>query len=191
MKSSKYIISVLFSVLIFTSCSNVTEETHSNNTKVEKVFEEVELGTEGIEPLVSAYLEMSNALASDDSHATVEAGESILSELENIDISFVSENQLGYFLEVVDFIKEVTEYIIEDVDYIDFQREHFEDLSLDFIDLINHIGINHKIYQIHCPMAFNDDGADWLSLTQEVKNPYFGDEMLQCGVVTHEIEFNK
>ncbi len=40
------------------------------------------------------------------------------------------------------------------------------------------------LYKQHCPMAFDGEGADWLSNEAAVKNPYFGDKMLNCGSVT-------
>ena len=40
---------------------------------------------------------------------------------------------------------------------------------------------------VHCPMAFEDEGADWLQLQGQVANPYFGASMLRCGAVTREI----
>lgn len=40
-----------------------------------------------------------------------------------------------------------------------------------------------ELYLIHCPMAFQDKGADWISDVPKVVNPYFGDEMLHCGKV--------
>ena len=38
-------------------------------------------------------------------------------------------------------------------------------------------------YLVHCPMAFNNKGASWLSPKPEVLNPYFADRMLHCGSV--------
>lgn len=40
---------------------------------------------------------------------------------------------------------------------------------------------------VHCPMAFNDEGADWLQAPGDVANPYFGAAMLRCGAVTREV----
>lgn len=37
------------------------------------------------------------------------------------------------------------------------------------------------IYLQHCPMAFDNQGANWISDVPEIKNPYFGDKMLNCG----------
>jgi hypothetical protein len=45
------------------------------------------------------------------------------------------------------------------------------------------IAAAEPLYLIHCPMAFNDQGADWISDEAKVLNPYFGDEMLHCGKV--------
>jgi Cu(I)/Ag(I) efflux system membrane fusion protein len=32
-------------------------------------------------------------------------------------------------------------------------------------------------------MAFDNKGAGWLQLDDQTRNPYFGDQMLQCGGV--------
>ena len=33
----------------------------------------------------------------------------------------------------------------------------------------------------HCPMAFDNAGADWLQRGTQINNPYFGAQMLRCG----------
>jgi Cu(I)/Ag(I) efflux system membrane fusion protein len=40
---------------------------------------------------------------------------------------------------------------------------------------------------VHCPMAFNNRGADWLQRKGAIRNPYFGARMLACGEVTETI----
>ena len=42
-------------------------------------------------------------------------------------------------------------------------------------------------YVQHCPMANDNNGADWLSKEKEIKNPYYGDKMLKCGMVSETI----
>ncbi len=34
---------------------------------------------------------------------------------------------------------------------------------------------------VHCPMAFGDQGAQWVQRDGKVANPYFGASMLRCG----------
>ena len=41
---------------------------------------------------------------------------------------------------------------------------------------------------VHCPMAFGDNGADWLQVDATVANPYFGARMLRCGYEAARIE---
>ena len=45
-------------------------------------------------------------------------------------------------------------------------------------------GERPAVHTVHCPMAFGDRGADWLSAERAVENPYFGARMFGCGEVT-------
>lgn len=45
------------------------------------------------------------------------------------------------------------------------------------------------VYRDHCPMAFNDEGANWLSNTPEIRNPYFPKKMPDCGEIKDSIDF--
>jgi len=44
------------------------------------------------------------------------------------------------------------------------------------------------LYQLKCPMAFNNRGATWLQQDEATLNPYFGSAMLKCGGVIEVIE---
>ncbi|RZK20083.1 MAG: DUF3347 domain-containing protein [Pedobacter sp.] len=69
------------------------------------------------------------------------------------------------------------------------QRKNFTVLSADVIALFKTTEIESGIlYVQHCPMANKGDGGDWLSTEKEIRNPYFGDEMLECGRVAEEIK---
>lgn len=70
------------------------------------------------------------------------------------------------------------------------KRRSFQIISDMLYDLIRTVKYNKQIiYQIHCPMAFNDAGANWLSKTDEIINPYFGNKMLHCGEVVDSIDY--
>lgn len=67
-------------------------------------------------------------------------------------------------------------------------REAFKPFSTHMVALAKAFGPFEKaIYVQHCPMADNNAGADWLSLDEQIRNPYFGDKMLKCGSVTDTI----
>jgi hypothetical protein len=44
------------------------------------------------------------------------------------------------------------------------------------------------IYKQYCPMANNNAGGYWLSSESDIRNPYFGDDMLECGETKEEIK---
>jgi Cu(I)/Ag(I) efflux system membrane fusion protein len=46
---------------------------------------------------------------------------------------------------------------------------------------------NAGVYRQYCPMAFNDEGAYWLSNSRDIQNPYFGRKMKECGEVTDSL----
>lgn len=67
-------------------------------------------------------------------------------------------------------------------------RKPFQQVSNNMIDIETSFNpTNETLYVLHCPMANNNQGADWLSINKEVKNPYYGQSMLTCGVVTKEL----
>jgi hypothetical protein len=72
---------------------------------------------------------------------------------------------------------------------IKMQRKEFTSLSSDVIALFKHVDLKKgTIYVQHCPMANNGDGGDWLSSDKNIRNPYYGKEMLECGGVVEEIK---
>lgn len=78
------------------------------------------------------------------------------------------------------------------VNGIEGQRAAFESLSKTMYQLITELGLpaGTYVYQQHCPMAFDNRGAWWLSEQPDIVNPYFGDKMLTCGVLKESLEFN-
>lgn len=71
------------------------------------------------------------------------------------------------------------------------QRKGFTILSSDLIALMKSAEIEKGVIFVqHCPMANKGDGGDWLSTEKEIRNPYYGKEMLECGRVTEELKAN-
>ncbi len=70
---------------------------------------------------------------------------------------------------------------------LDELRPAFEGLNAATTELVGAFGVEHgAAYEIHCPMAL-DDGANWLQATLEVRNPYYGAHMLDCGSVVQTL----
>ena len=78
---------------------------------------------------------------------------------------------------------------IMDTKDIEMQRLAFSDFNTGIYNAVKSFGVeNEKVYYQFCPMAFNDQGAYWLSSEEQIANPYFGDVMMTCGEVKEIIE---
>jgi membrane fusion protein, copper/silver efflux system len=68
-------------------------------------------------------------------------------------------------------------------------RKRFKPLSNQVINLVKTFGPFENVYFVQfCPMADEDSGAHWLSSSKEIRNPYFGSQMLKCGEVIKELK---
>ncbi|MBD1385128.1 DUF3347 domain-containing protein [Mucilaginibacter rigui] len=77
---------------------------------------------------------------------------------------------------------------ISETTVIDHQREYFEGLSKNMYSLLSGLKLNSTtVYQQYCPMK----KAAWLSESEDIRNPYYGDDMLDCGKVTATIKAAK
>jgi hypothetical protein len=64
------------------------------------------------------------------------------------------------------------------------KRSVFRNMTLTMRQVAENYGTGKiPVYQQHCPMAFNDTGASWLSLETKIRNPYLPKTMLRCGLV--------
>ena len=63
---------------------------------------------------------------------------------------------------------------------------------MQLFDLIRTVQYDKEVvYLQHCPMAFNEQGAEWLSNSTDIRNPYIPKKMLTCGEVKDSASFKK
>jgi Cu(I)/Ag(I) efflux system membrane fusion protein len=141
---------------------------------------DVDLDISGV---LEAYLELKNALvgsASEDASEQAIALLSYLDELQN-GLSKEAEQAWGPYGKKV---RKAAERIRDHPNSLEEQRKAFHTLSDRLIEAVGKWGTGgKKLYKDHCPMAFDGEGADWLSEFEAIKNPYYGEEMLECGSV--------
>ena len=77
--------------------------------------------------------------------------------------------------------------MISESSEIEVQRVHFKHLSELMLKISKDVEEIHVFHQF-CPMALKNTGASWLSYSSEIRNPYYGNMMLKCGVVKEEIK---
>lgn len=69
------------------------------------------------------------------------------------------------------------------------QRDNLDALTVEVEKVIKSGGLKSgKVFKQYCPMAQDGDGAYWLAGESDINNPYYGDEMLECGEVKEEIK---
>lgn len=98
---------------------------------------------------------------------------------------------LSQVINNVDYVSKVTKEAVDAIvskDNIEEQRIAFDVVSDNLEILLTNSLASGTIYKQYCPMAFNGKGGNWLSDSKEIRNPYFGDKMLTCGVVNSNIE---
>lgn len=72
---------------------------------------------------------------------------------------------------------------------LEAQRKAFSNLSDNLYKSAKAFGLGGKeAYYEYCPMAFDNQGAYWLSDQEQIRNPYFGDKMLTCGEVKEKLQ---
>ncbi|QHS55245.1 DUF3347 domain-containing protein [Mucilaginibacter sp. 14171R-50] len=143
---------------------------------------------EAVKSLLGSYLQLKNALAEDNSNDAAVAGKAIAAGFTGFDKALLTTAQKKSFEDIAGDAKEMSEHIGESAGKLPHQREHFEMLSQDMVDLVKLFGAGQTLYVDHCPMYNNNKGANWLSETKAIKNPYLGTKMPTCGSVKEEIK---
>lgn len=200
-----------FSILIFTmlvltivSCKNDTKKTdangsdnhntemghdnndgnHDNDNASDTTTKDLAAATQkngATSEIIDSYLQIKNALVTDDKDGAAKGGSMMLMAFSNFDMSQLDEAQHKEYMEILESAKEQAKHIVKSP--IDHQREHFETLSIDVTDLISLLGTDKTLYQDYCPMK----KVSWLSETKDIKNPFYGSKMLTCGNIQKQI----
>lgn len=131
------------------------------------------------------YFKLKDALVETNNDKAKQLGATLASTLGNFDASSYSDSDQQELKDILEDAIEHAEHISESD--MAHQREHFKILSKDVTDMVAITGTEMKIYEQFCPMYNNNEGGAWLSMNKEIRNPYFGDQMLKCGKVQREI----
>lgn len=132
--------------------------------------------------IITGYINLKNALAADNGSDAAKSGTEILDALAKFDVSSLTPEQKKVFDGLSADLKMNSEHISENAGKIEHQREHFEMLSKDMYDLVKSVGTGKPLYLDSCPM-YDNGKATWLSEIKDIKNPYYGAKMNDCGIV--------
>lgn len=137
--------------------------------------------------LVHVYASMKDAFVATDEALVEKEAKLVLEELKSVNMKLLKGEAHNDWMKNQKVIKSNLESIIS-MKGIKMKRSHFGTVSDHMIEAVNTFGIKSEktIYLEYCPMAFGDKGGYWLSREKEIRNPYFGDQMLKCGEVKKE-----
>ena len=125
-----------------------------------------------------AYLKMKDAFVASDAGQVSAFAKTTSEKLKTIstdDLGTMEKQHLTKSIEMLD--------AIANNDNLENQRAHFVILNENIVPIAMSIENSTNYYIQKCPMANNNKGAVWLSMEEEIRNPYYGDAMLTCGSV--------
>ncbi len=144
-----------------------------------------------LKDLTNSYLKLKNDLVNSDTNAATESIHQLDKSLSEVDMTLVKEESHEYWMKINQALQTHVDLLKERKD-IEEQRRQFSFISNQLIQSLRVYGVdNAKYYVQYCPMAFDNEGAEWLSQEDYVKNPYFGDKMMKCGTVQETISILK
>jgi hypothetical protein len=140
-----------------------------------------------VKDVFNHYIHVKTALVNSNASEAQNGAKAIAEVLSGFDRSLLPAEQKAAYDKRIGGINGAAKAIAGSTD-LEKQREQFAQLSVHAYELAKAFGTGKTLYHDHCPMAFNDKGALWLSETKEIKNPYYGEKMLDCGTVEEVIE---
>jgi hypothetical protein len=139
-----------------------------------------------VDKITTSYIGVKNALVGSNATLAKSKSADLLAAL-STPVKGLQPAQQKLMATYLDKLKFDSRHISETT-VIDHQREHFENLSKNMYSLLSGLKLNSAtVYQQYCPMK----KAAWLSESEDIRNPYYGDDMLECGKVTATIKAAK
>lgn len=140
-----------------------------------------------INKVLNAYIQLKDALVKSDGTSSSSASKTLLTSIQEVNMNELNTETHTQWMKVVNELKEDAEHINETKE-ITHQRDYFMSLSTNLYSVIKVSKLGTPVFYEFCPMANKGKGANWLSLENKIKNPYYGNQMLTCGKVVETIQ---
>ena len=196
----KVIFSIAALTIILAACNNSSSDKKDNTTAsqpatvaIDTSSKQITATTEtktmvSVTEILADYLNMKNAFAKDNDKDAASAGDKMVKAFTSFNKAVLTPEQAKVYNDIEDDAREHAEHIGKNAGNMKHQREHFDMLSKDIYQLVKTFGGGQKLYYDHCPMYNDGKGANWLSETKEIVNPYLGKAMPTCGTVKEELK---
>ncbi|MFX0555531.1 efflux RND transporter periplasmic adaptor subunit [Maribacter sp. CXY002] len=125
------------------------------------------------------YFKVKNAFVEGNAQKVSDYATETLPKLTSIDVSVLNKMEKSHFIKIVQALEKIS--IEKD---LLLQRDDFVILNENLVPIVFNIGkLEGTVFVQKCPMANSNRGAFWLSSEKEIRNPYYGDQMMTCGSV--------
>lgn len=150
-------------------------------------IQETSAETSILKEVYSFYFALKDALVKSDAASAATASAQLVKALKAVPMDKMEHSAHMVWMKNLPALQEDAEHIADTKD-IKHQRDHFVTLSDTLYTVAKAFDLGETMYYQHCPMYNNGKGANWLSLDKEVKNPYYGSKMLNCGSITETLK---
>lgn len=136
-----------------------------------------------------AYLEVQEALAADNLDQAKKAADALKVTSSKLDVQKGAPASFASAWRGLSKHLQSSAATIEAAKSLEAARKPFADLSRDAATLLKLFGnpTSKSLRLAHCPMAFDNQGAEWIQRGEKVANPYFGSAMHSCGEIEHAL----
>jgi len=157
----------------------VASKSNSDSHMSPKASEPVMIGSP-LSGIYENYFALKDALVQTEKSKANKMATNLLATINQVKMEKMAMDEHMVWMKVMKNLESDTKKIVESKD-ISQQRIHFMGVSKSIYDLMKVSSLESPIYFQHCPMANDGKGADWLSKDKDIKNPYYGNQMLTCG----------
>ena len=165
------------------SMMNKAKEDATEMSKSQMRLKFSERFTNNFNNVIKPYLKMKDAFVATDAKQVSAFAKMTSKAMKSADTKDLGKMEQSHINKTIDMLDAIGKS-----DNIKNQRAHFVILNENLVAIAMNIkGANPLLYVQKCPMANNNKGAIWLSTEKDIKNPYYGDDMLTCGSVIEEI----
>jgi len=128
---------------------------------------------------IPAYLKLKDAFVASDAAGVSASAKKFREQLQKASAGDLEEMEKSHYSKMLQMLNALI-----DNTQLENQREHFVILNENLAALVSAAStLNQKLFLQRCPMANENKGAVWLSDSEQIKNPYYGDAMPGCGSV--------
>ena len=136
--------------------------------------------------LAQAYLKLKVAFVKTDPITASNLAQAFNTQLAKVDMKLLKGDAHLYWMRNLKALDAHAKKVSQ-LNDIEKQRRQFQFISDAMIETLKAFGSSKKLYVEHCPMAFDGEGADWISSESNIMNPYFGSVMMNCGSVVDSL----